>query len=93
MLRDLSDRQSEVRELLAAIRVEEDKTLEDGLAGNLGHDDDAVTVVVLAVLEMGKDPDREVTVNDLIWAGAFLDHLDTQGMAVRSKPRKKHNGR
>ena len=90
LLRQLSDRQSDVRELISFVRNLEDKTVEDGLAGNLGHDDDSVVCVVLAVLEMGKDPSREVTVNDLIWAGAFLDHLDTMGRTVRAKPRKYH---
>lgn len=87
LLRQLSDRQSDVRELLNSVRHEEDKSIEDGLAGNLGHDDEAVISVVLAALEMGREPDREVTVKDLIWAGAFLDHLDTQGKTVRAKPR------
>lgn len=89
LLEQLSDRQSDVRELLSSLRSAEDKTMEDGLAANLGHDDEAVVAVVLAVKEMAKDPDGEVTVVDLIWAGAFLDHLDTQGKTVRAKARQR----
>lgn len=88
LLKDLSNRQSDIRELLADIRATEDKTVEDGLAGNLGYDDDKIIAVVLSVVEMDKDPDREITVRDLIWAGAFLDHLDTQGLTVRMKARR-----
>lgn len=88
LLRQLSDRQSDVRELLNSLRHVEDKTIEDGLAGNLGHDDESVTAVVLAVKEMGRDPEADITVVDLIWAGAFLDHLDTLGKTVRAKPRR-----
>ena len=87
LLQELSSRQSDVRELLMEVRQLEDKTVEDGLAGNLGYPDEAVIATVLAVMEMGREPDREITVKDLIWAGAFLEHLDTQGMTVRAKPR------
>lgn len=85
LLKDLSSRQSDVRELLNESRATDDRTLEDGIAGNLGYPDDAVVATVLAVMEMAADPEREITLRDVIWAGAFLDHLDTQGYAVRNK--------
>lgn len=85
MLKELSSRQSDVRELLMHVRGTEDKSVEEGLAGNLGYPDEVVIATVLAVKEMALEPDSEVTPNDLIWAGAFLDHLDTQGFAVHVK--------
>lgn len=85
VLRQMSDRQSDVKELISGLRKTEDKTVIEGLAGNLGYDDDLVVACVLASLEMGRDPDRQIEIEDLIWAGAFLDHLDTQGFAVSSK--------
>lgn len=85
LLTELSDRQSDVRELLDEVRTREDKSRDDGLAGNLGHPDEIVIPVVLAFLELHRDPGREITVLDLIWAGEFLDHLDTQNMEVRAK--------
>lgn len=88
MLREMSDRQLEVKELLSTVRAREDKTITDGLAGNLGYDDDKITAVALARIEMGNEPDREVAEIDLIWAGEFLDHLDTQGyQAIRKASR------
>ena len=90
MIRELSDRQSDVRELLSALRQQEDKTVEDGLAGNLGYSDDVVTAVVLATHEMRSTPEADIEVRDLIWAGAFLDNLDTLNMQVRPKKVKKH---
>jgi hypothetical protein len=79
LLSELSVRQSEVRELLTAAREVEDKTLVDGLTGNLGHDDRHVEALVLVRLELTKEPDRDIVPMDLIWAGEVLDHLDTQG--------------
>lgn len=85
MLRELSDRQSEVRELISTVRKSEDKTVAEGLAGNLGYSDEAVTALVLVAKEMSRDPESEVTVIDLVWAGGFLDHLDTLGFTVTRK--------
>jgi hypothetical protein len=85
LLIELSDRQSEVRELLAQAREETDKTVEDGIAGNLGYPDEIVIGVVLASYEMIQDEEVEITLINLIAAGEFLDHLDTQGLEVRRK--------
>lgn len=87
LLREMSDRQLDVKELLGHVRSVDDKTIEDGLAGNLGYEDDQIIAVVLTRIEMGKDPEKEVEVVDLIWAGEFLDHLGTQGFDVRRKAR------
>ena len=86
LLRELSDRQLDVKDLLSSIRGTEDKTIQDALAGNLGHDDEIITAVVLTRIEMSQEPDREVREIDLIWAGEFLDHLGTQGLQVRKAP-------
>jgi len=86
LLRQLSDRQSDIRELLMGVRVEPDKTKEMGLAGNLGYSDDLIVAVVMTRLEMSDDPDRPVMIKDLIWAGEFLDHLDTQNYVITAKP-------
>ena len=91
MIRDLSDRQSDVRELLGGVRQEQDKTKEEGLAGNLGYDDEVIVAVVLATLENTTDPARPIGVIDLLRAGGFLDHLDTLGMAVRPRKMKKRH--
>ena len=89
----LSDRQSSVRERLQEVRETEDKTIEEGLAGNLGYADDIVTAMVISSMDMRSEQEEEevVTVNDLIWAGAFLDNLDTLGFFVRRKKKAKKN--
>lgn len=87
MLRELSDRQLDVEDLLTGIRRTEDKTIQNALAGNLGHDDATVTAVVLSRVEMSPDPGREIEEIDLIWAGEFLDHLGTQGYEIHKKAR------
>ena len=89
LIRQMSDRQSDVRELLSALRNLQDKRVEEALAGNLGYDDDQITVVVLSILDNTPDPDREILVDDLIWAGAFLDNLDTQGFRISRKKKLK----
>lgn len=85
MLRELSDRQSDVRELFMQLREMQDKTQEEAIAGNLGYDDDAVIAVVLATKEYSRDPASSIEIGDLIWAGGFLDYLDTQGFGVYQK--------
>jgi len=89
LLRTMMERQADVLELLEDCRQEEDKTVEDGLAGHLGYDDHKVVATVLAITELSNDNDRDIQVHDLIWAGAFLDHLDTQGYELRRKKDKK----
>jgi hypothetical protein len=85
VIRQLSDRQLDVKELFAAIRETNDKTIRDGLAANLGYPDDVVTAVVLARIEDTSDPAVEIDQLDLILAGSFLDHLDTLGFCVVRK--------
>jgi len=87
LLRELSDRQLDVKELLDSFRKLEDKTITTALASNLGHDDEQVIAVVLTKIEMSQHPDREITEIDLIWAGEFIDHLATQGYEIRRKAR------
>lgn len=82
------ERQSDVRGLLASARSESDKTVVEGLVGNLGYQDDHVIAVTLAVKEMAREPSDDIVINDLVWAGAFLDHLDTQGFSLRRKRAK-----
>lgn len=86
VIRQLMERQLDVKELIQGIRDTEDRTVEEGLAGNLGYDDDVVVATVLATKENSKDPEGDISTIDLIWAGAFLDHLDTLGFEVRRKP-------
>lgn len=83
-------KQENVKELLRHVRSIEDKTLEIGLVSNLGYPDEVVIALILAQLENSEDPDREVVVPDLAWAGAILDHLDTQGFVVKRKKIKKN---
>lgn len=92
MLREMSDRQSDVRELLMDIRTTQDKTQEMGLAGNLGYPDDLIIAVVMADREL-MEREEEVNINDLILAGAFLDNLDTQGFRVKAKKVKRKKGK
>lgn len=87
LLREMSNRQLDVQETLSTVRETEDKTIVDGLAGNLGYDDDVVTAVVLVLVEMATDGEKEITPEDLVFAGEFLDHLDTQGFEIRRKAR------
>lgn len=82
MLTDMMERQEEVMGLLQAVHEETDKTILVGLAGSLGHSDRAITAMVLALLEVSDDTSREIVVNDLIYAGSILDHLDTQGFEL-----------
>jgi hypothetical protein len=82
-------KQETVKDLLRQARATEDKTIEIGLVAKLGYPDEVVTAVILAQLENSEDPDREVTLGDLLWAGAILDHLDTQGFSIRQKKIKK----
>lgn len=88
MLTEIMHRQEEVKALLQKVREEQDRTIEEGLAASTTWPDDKIIAVVLVRLEMSQEPDRPVEIIDLIWAGEFLDHLDTQNMAVRSKMRK-----
>jgi hypothetical protein len=88
LLRELSDRQLDVQEMLSNSRDTEDKTIEDGLAGSLGYPDELVIAVVLVRLEMMDREEPELM--DMIWAGEFLDHLDTQGFSIRHKPRRRN---
>lgn len=86
LISELSDRQSDIRELLADVRTIEDKTAQEGLAGNLGYPDDTVIALLLAQLEtFHSDVSRPLEVADLILTGALLDHLDTLGYEVRRK--------
>lgn len=91
MLTDYMIRKEQVKELLREIRATEDKTVELGLAGNLGYPDEVVTAMILAQLENSMEPERDITIEDLLWAGAMLDHLDTQEFSVRRKKVKKHD--
>lgn len=88
MLREMMNRQEEVKILLEKVREEPDKTIEEGLAGSTTWPDDKIIAVVLVRVEMSQEPERDIEILDLIWAGEFLDHLDTQNMAVRSKVKK-----
>jgi len=83
-------RQEDVKDLLRHVRSIEDKTTEIGMAGNLGYSDEVVTALILAQLENSEEPEREVVVPDLLWAGAILDHLDTQGYNIQRKRIKRH---
>lgn len=85
MLRELSDRQLDVKEFLAGLRQQEDKTIEEALAGSDGYDDDTIIDLVLIRLEMSQDPTRDIQTLDLVWAGEFLDHLDTLGRKIIRK--------
>lgn len=85
MLHQLMERQEDVKEMIATTRRIEDKTIGDALVGHLGYPDEVVTAAVLAAKEMTDDPDSEVTQNDLVWAGAYLDHLDTLGFTITRK--------
>lgn len=89
MIRQMSDRQSDVRELISGVRNTDDKSVEEGLAGNLGYDDDIIVATVLAAKEMSREPDAQIEIGDLIWAGAFLDHLDTQNFQIGPKKLRK----
>lgn len=93
MIQELSERQEDVKELLASVRKIEDKSPREELASNLGYDDAVVTAAVLAAREMKREPDGPIDENDLVWAGAYLDHLDTQGFEIRRKKEKKHGKR
>lgn len=87
LLEDINNRQLDIRELIAEARTADgdDKTVEGGLVSQLGYPDEVIVATVIAAMEMDKNPEREVTHLDLIWAGAYLDHLDTQGFEVRRK--------
>lgn len=92
MLTEMMVRQENVKQLLLEIREEKDKTLEIGLASKLGYPDEIVTALILAQLEHDENPSRDIEVMDLLWAGAILDHLDTQGFAIRRKMIRKARG-
>lgn len=84
LITHLSEVQSEVLAIIRDSREAEDKTLEDGLVSNLPYKDETVAAVVLAHKEI-RDPDGEINQMDILWAGTFLDHLDTMGYRVRRK--------
>lgn len=87
MLRELMERQSDVKEIISSARNTEDKTIEDGITGNLGYPDDLIVAVVLALKEMElEDEETEISQTDVIFAGMFLDHLDTLGFQLDRKP-------
>lgn len=88
LLRELSDLQLDVRELIDHAKKEADRTYEEEAIAESGYSDDLIVGVVLTMVEMNKHRDlNENPVNnyDLIAAGEFLDHLDTQGLEVRRK--------
>jgi hypothetical protein len=84
VITQLSEKQEEVRDIILASRETDDKSMEDGLLANLGHDDDLVIGLVLAKLEIER-PNEEPIAMDVMWAGAFLDHLDTLGYRMVRK--------
>jgi len=84
VITQLSDLQGEVQSFLDASRDNTDKTMEDGMISNLGYDDDTVVAIVIAHKEI-RNPGGDIMVMDLMWAGAFLDHLDTLGYEVIRK--------
>lgn len=83
VIEQLSERQSEVMGIIQDARDSADKTMEDGLLMQLGYKDDVITALVLAKREL--QADKEIEVMDLLWASAFLDHLDTLGYRVKRK--------
>jgi hypothetical protein len=83
------ERQAEVENIIAEAISETDKTVMDGLIGNIGHPIHTITAVVLALKESAPEPKEAIIPFDIILAGAFLDHLDTQGFKVK----RKKNGR
>jgi hypothetical protein len=89
LLRQMMERQEDVKGYIQHLRDASDKTMEEGLAGQLGYDDDTITAVVLTAKEMSSEPESMVTTIDLIWASEWLDHLDTQGYQIRRKKEKK----
>jgi hypothetical protein len=89
VLVDLMERQSEVANLISAAAEETDKTTMDGLLGSIGYPVEVVTAVVLAHMETSEEPRDDITQFDIILAGAFLDHLDTQGYRIAPKKIKK----
>jgi len=84
VIAQLAELQSEVQMFLAESRDAIDKSMEDGIIANLGYDDDSVVAIVLAHKEI-RNPGGDIMAMDLLWAGAFLDHLDTLGYQVIRK--------
>lgn len=84
MLAELSEKQEAVRSLIYDRRSATDRTMVDGIIGSF-EDEDSLIAVALALKELGNDPNEDVTENDLVWAMAFIDHLDTQNKKVVSK--------
>jgi len=89
LLTAMMERQVDVKSLLKSVREIEDKTVLIAVAGNNGYDDEIITALILAFVENGEDPERQIVVPDLLWAGALLDHLDTQGFEITRKKLKR----
>lgn len=89
MLTDYMVRQEDVKDLLHQVREVEDKTTAIAMAAKLGYPDEVVVALILAQLENSEEPERDVVIPDLIWAGAILDHLDTQGFVIHQKKVRK----
>lgn len=88
LLRQLMERQEDVKERLQEIRTD---LREVGSLQSLtrGYQDDPIVAIVIARSEMKPKTDDEdpnlVEDIDLVWAVEFLDHLDTQGFEIRRK--------
>lgn len=82
VIEQLSDKQAEVMSIINDARDEDDKSMEQGFLGSLGYKDDIITAMVIAKIELSG---TEIVPMDLMWASAFLDHLDTLGYRVKRK--------
>jgi hypothetical protein len=89
VLVDLMERQVEVEDIIRDAIEETDKTTMDGILGSIGYPLEVVTAVVLAMKESAPEPRDDITQFDIVLAGAFLDHLDTQGFKVKRGKLKK----
>ena len=85
ILRDLSERQEELKGLLSYARREEpDLSYRERIEQlALTHNED--DLVTIATIRMEMEVRANPWLEDLIWASEFLDHLDTLGMRIAPK--------
>jgi hypothetical protein len=80
LLRKLMERQAEAQDRIDDLRTE---VSERSLLVADGYEDDILIATTLCLNEM-RGPDG-INEHDVIHAGEFLDHLDTQGFRITRK--------
>lgn len=88
LIRRLSDEQERLKvELMSARNKEGDPTYREALI-SLATAFPIDEVVNIAIIHADMLQHEEASIDDLVWAGEFLDHLDTIGWKVTPKNRR-----